>query len=92
MPLPNLQDALTLFLYFVQAILTDISSVSKQDRQSLEAVSRPESTELPLEKLESVDTWCPVLLELPATASSLGSAGPLVGLGEGLGTLVMVVQ
>ena len=58
--------------------------MSKQERQSPEALSRSESVEFPLDKLESEDTWSPVLLELPAATSS-GSAGPLVGLEEGLG-------
>ena len=41
--------------------------------------------EHPLDDLESEDTWSLVLLELPATTSSSGSASPLVGLEEGLG-------
>ena len=62
----------------------DTSSVSKQERQSLEAVSRSESAMFPLDKPESEDLWSPVLFELPVTASSLGLAGPLMGLKEGL--------
>ena len=58
--------------------------MSEQERQSPEAVSRLESTELPLDELESEDTQSPVLLGLPVTASLSGSAGPQVGLEEGL--------
>ena len=58
--------------------------MSEQEKQSPEAVSRSESTELPLDELESEDTWSLVLLELPATTSSLGSASPPAGLEEGL--------
>ena len=62
----------------------DTSSVSEQERQSLEAMSRSESAMFPFDKPESEDVWSSVLFELPATASSSGSAGPLVGLEEGL--------
>ena len=62
----------------------DNLSVSEQERQSPEAVSRSESIMFPLDELESEDTWSPVHMELPAAASS-GSAGPLVRLYEGLG-------
>ena len=63
----------------------DISSVSKQEMQSPGAVSRLESTRFSLDDLESEDTWSPVVLGLPATMSLMGSAGPPVGLEEGLG-------
>ena len=43
----------------------DTSSVSEQERQSLEAVSRLESTEFPLDEPESEGAWSLVLLELP---------------------------
>ena len=59
--------------------------MSEQERQSSEAVSRLESTKHPLDDMESEDTWSLVVLELLATASSSGSASPLVGLVEGLG-------
>ena len=85
MPLLDLQDTLTLFLYFLWAILTDISSVSGQERWSPEAVSRSESTKLPLDELESENTWSLALLGLPAAVSLSGSADPLVGLEEELG-------
>ena len=62
----------------------DTSLVSEQERQSPEAVSRLESITFPLDELESGDAWSPVLLELPGAASSLGLAGPPVGLEEGL--------
>ena len=62
----------------------DISSVSEQERQSLEAVSRSEPATFPFDEPESEDVWSSVLFELPATASSSGSVGPLVGLQEGL--------
>ena len=59
--------------------------MSEQERQSPEAVSRSESTELPLDNLESEDTWSLVLLGLPAARSTPGLADPLVGPEEGLG-------
>ena len=68
----------------------DISLVSKQERQSPEAVSKSESTKFPLDELESEDAWSLVPLELPVAASSFGSASPLVGKEEGLGTLIIV--
>ena len=58
----------------------DASSVSEQERQSQEVISRLESATFPCDKLESKDAS--VLIELPATASSSGLAGPLVGLEE----------
>ena len=57
-----------------------------------EAVSKSESAEFPLDKLESEDTWSLVFLELPLAVSSLGSPGPVVGLEEGQGTLIIVAQ
>ena len=48
----------------------DISSVSKQERQSLEAVSRLESAMFPLDDPESEDVWSLVLFELFVTTSS----------------------
>ena len=59
-------------------------SVSEQERESLEAVSRSESAMFPFEKPESEDVWSSVLFELPVAASSSGSDGPLMGLEEGL--------
>ena len=38
----------------------------------------------PFDKPESEDVWSSVLFELPVTASSSGTAGPLVGLEEGM--------
>ena len=61
MPLLSLLDALTLFLYFLQSILVDTSSVSKQERQSPEAISRSASAKFPLDNLESEDAWSLVL-------------------------------
>ena len=84
MPLLSLQDALTLFLYFLQAAFMDTSSVSEQERQSLAAVSRSESAKFPLNKPESEDAWSLVLLELSTTAPLSGSASPPMGLKEGL--------
>ena len=61
-----------------------ISLVSEQERQSPEAVPRPESTKHPLDELESEDTQSLALLGLPAATSSLESAGPPVGLEDRL--------
>ena len=58
----------------------DMSSVSKQERQSLKAVSSSESTMFAFDKPEPEDVQSSVLFELPATALSSGLAGPLVGL------------
>ena len=49
-----------------------------------EAVSRSESAMFPLDEPESKNVWSPGLYELPATASSSGSARALMGLKEGL--------
>ena len=62
----------------------DTSSVSEQERQSAEAVSRSESAMFPFDKPESEDVWSSVVFELPATTSSSASAGPLMALEEGL--------
>ena len=62
----------------------DMPSVSEQERQSWEAISRSESAMFHFDKPESKDAWSSVLLELPVTASSSGSAGHLVGLEVGL--------
>ena len=62
----------------------DTSSVSEQERQSLEAVLRSESTKFPLDKPESEDAWSTVLFQLPATAKSSGLASPPMGVEEGL--------
>ena len=59
--------------------------MSGQERQSLEAVSRSESTELPFNEMESEDIQYLVVLGLPTTVSSSGSVGPLMGLEEGWG-------
>ena len=56
----------------------------EQERQSPEAMSRSESAMFPFDKPESEDVWSSVLFALPVTASSSGSAGPLVGLKERL--------
>ena len=65
----------------------DTSSVSKQERQFPEAVSRSESAMYPLDKPESEDVQSPVLFELPAAIPSSGSA--LVGLEGGLEDLCL---
>ena len=62
----------------------DASSVSEKERWSPEALSRSESTMFLFDEPESEDAQSSVLFDLPATASSSGSAGPLVGLEEGL--------
>ena len=62
----------------------DMSSVSEQERQSPEAMSRSELAMFPFDKPETEDVQSAVLFELPVTASSLGLAGSLVGLEEGL--------
>ena len=82
--LTQFTDALTPFLYFFQAIHMDILSVSEQEMQSPEAVSRSDLTMFPLDKPGSEDVQSSVLFKLPVTASSSGSAGPLLGLEEGL--------
>ena len=64
--------------------MTDTSSVSDQERQSPEAVSRSEPAMFPLDEPMSEDVWSLVFFELPATTSSSGSAGPLMGLEEEL--------
>ena len=65
------------------------SSVSKQERQSLDAVSRSESAIFPLDKPESQDVQSSVFFRQPVTASSSGSAGPLMVLEEGLEDLFL---
>ena len=62
----------------------DMSSVSEQERQSPEAVSKSESAMFPLHEPDSEDVQCPVLLELPAAVPVSGSAGALMGLDGGL--------
>ena len=62
----------------------DTSSVSEQERQSPEAVSRSESAMFPLDEPESEDVWSLVLFVLPAITSSLVLARPLMELVEGL--------
>ena len=56
----------------------------QQERQSPEAVSRSESAMFPLDQPEPEDIQSSVLFELPVTASSLGSARPVMGLEEEL--------
>ena len=53
--LTQLTGALTLFLYLFQAVCMDTSSVSEQEKQSPEAVSKSESAIFPLDKPESED-------------------------------------
>ena len=77
----SLQDILTLFLYFFWVVFTDTSSVSEQERQSLEAVSKLQSAMFSLGDPESEDVPSPVLFELPAAASPSGLARALMGLG-----------
>ena len=84
LPLLSLQDAHTLFLYFFWAVQTDMSSVSDQERQSLEVISRLESAMFPFDKPESEDVRSSVLLQVPVTDTSSGSTKCLVRLEEGL--------
>ena len=70
-------------MYFFQAVHMDSSSVSQQERQSSEAVSKSESAMFPLDEPESEYVWSPVLLELPVAALSSGSARGLMGLEGG---------
>ena len=62
----------------------DTSSVSEQERQSPEAVSRSESAMFPLDDPKSEDVQSLVLFELPVTVSSSELARPLMGLEDGL--------
>ena len=57
-----------------------MSSVSEQERQSLEAMCRSESAMFPFGEPESEDAQSSVLFELPMTTLSSGLAGHLVGL------------
>ena len=84
LPLLSLQNTLILFLYFFWTVGRDTSSVSEQERQSPEAMSRWESAMFPFDGPKTEDIWSSVLSELPVTALLSGSAGPLVGLEEGL--------
>ena len=65
----------------------DTSLVSKQVRQSPEALSKSESAMFPLDEPESKDAWYPVLFELPTATSSSGLARTLKGLDEARGLL-----
>ena len=80
----SLQDALTLSLYIFQAVCIDTSSVSEQEKQSPEAVSKSESAIFPLDKPESEDVQSLVLFELPVAVLSSGSVRALVGLEWGI--------
>ena len=75
------------FLYFFQVVCTltsSVSSVSEYERQSEEAVSRSESAMFPFGGPECEGVQSLVFFELLVTALSSGSAGPLMGLEEGL--------
>ena len=62
----SLQEAHTLFLYFLQAVQTDTSSVSEHEIQSPKAVSMCESYTLPLDNPELEEARSLVLFRLPA--------------------------
>ena len=89
-----LQEACTLFLYFIWVTLTVTSSVSDHVKQSPEADSISESATFSVGASESDEAplWLvllslsrsPVLLEVPTTVPSPGSAVALVGLEGGL--------
>ena len=76
-PLPRLQEAHTLFLYFLWVILMVTSSVSKKEKQSPEADSISESPMFSVDAskwdeaqlwLASLSlSWCPVLFKVPTT-------------------------
>ena len=83
MLLLSLQEAHTLFLYFLWAVCTDASSVSEHERQSLEAVSIPESSTLPQDDSELEEARTLVLIGYPAMVPS---TRPMVSL-EQLGGL-----
>ena len=80
----SLQEACTLFLYFLWAVHADASSVSKHERQSPEAVSMSEWSTLPLDNSELEEGRSSVLLGFPASATS---SRPLAVALEGLGWL-----
>ena len=61
----------------------DTSSVSEQESQSPEAVSKSVSAMFPIDEPESKDVQSPVLFELPVAVPSLGSARALMGLEGG---------
>ena len=84
LPLFNLQEAHTLFLYFLWTILTDNSSVSEHETQSPEAMFRSELSTFSLDNSEFKDIWSLVLFKLPAAVQSSGSMVALVGLEGGL--------
>ena len=84
LPLLSLQEAKTLFLYFLGAVHTDTSSVSEHKMQSPEAVSWLESSTFSLDDSKSEKAWSAVLFELPAAVPSSGLMVALVGLEGGL--------
>ena len=90
LPLLSLQEAHTLFLYFLQAVLTDTSSVSEHEMQFPEAVFRSESCTFSLDDSEEV--WSSVLFELPAAVLSSRSMVALVGLEGDWPVPALVVQ
>ena len=63
--MPSLQEAHTLFLYFLQEDHTDVSSVSEHERQSLEAVFMSESSALPWDDSELEEVRFLVFFRLP---------------------------
>ena len=69
----------------------DMLLVSEQERQCPEAVSRSESAMFPLDGPGSDDVWSLVFFRLPATDSSSGLTGPLMGLEEGLEDSFVIV-
>ena len=80
LPLLSLQEAHTLFCYFFWAVFMVTLSVSEQVMQSPEAVSVSELAISSLDESESDEAWSLVLLKLPATVLSSGSAVALFGL------------
>ena len=82
LPLLSLQEACSLFWYFLWAVCMDTSSVSEHKMQSPEAVSMSELSTFSLDDSGSEEAWSLVLFELPATVPSSRSTVVLVGLEE----------
>ena len=79
----SLQEARTLFWYFLCLVHTCTSLVFEQKTQSPEAVSLSESATPFLADSESEEAWPLILLELLVTVSSSESTITLVGLEGG---------
>ena len=94
LPLPKLQEVHTLFLYFLWAVPRVTSSVSEHVKQSPEANSILELATFSINTSKSDEallwlvslslSWSLVLLEVPTTIPSSGSAVALVWLEEEL--------